>query len=312
MIVSDSRNVSGVLAATPPWAWAVLAMLSIQLGSALAITLFPSVGPAGTAWLRLSLGAVVLILVARPRWRSIRREHVPALLGLGLGTGVMTTAFLTALQTLPLGTAVAIEFLGPLAVAAITGKTLRAALWPILALGGVVLMTEPWSGSFDAVGIGFALLAGAGWGCYIWFSQNVGDKFSGVQGLAISLPIAALVAAVFGVPQAWGNVTLPVVLVLLVLTMLTPVLPFSLEMLALKRMNKRAFGTLMAGGPAIALVIGMIVLVQIPGLLEVLGMALVIVAGVATQRVGGRNSPVVSDIPAPLRGDDELENDSTL
>jgi len=309
--VSDSRNVSGVLAATPPWAWAVLAMLSIQLGSALAITLFPSVGPAGTAWLRLSLGAVILILVARPRWRSIRREHVPALLGLGLGTGVMTTAFLTALQTLPLGTAVAIEFLGPLAVAAITGKTLRAALWPILALGGVVLMTEPWSGSFDAVGIGFALLAGVGWGCYIWFSQNVGDKFSGVQGLAISLPIAALVAAVFGVPQAWGNVTLPVVLVLIVLTLLTPVLPFSLEMLALKRMNKRAFGTLMAGGPAIALVIGMIVLVQIPGLLEVLGMALVIVAGVATQRVAGRNSPVVSDIPAPLRAADEVENDST-
>lgn len=305
--MSDRRTPGGVLSHTPPWTWAVLAMLSIQLGSALAITLFSSIGPAGTAWLRLSLGAVILILVARPRWRSIRREHVPALLGLGLGTGVMTTAFLTALQTLPLGTAVAIEFLGPLAVAALTGRTLRAALWPIVALGGVVLMTEPWSGSFDAVGIGFALLAAVGWGFYIWFSQNVGDKFSGVQGLAMSLPIAALVAAIFGVPQAWGSITLPVVLVLLVLTLLTPVVPFSLEMLALKRMNKRAFGTLMAVGPAIALAIGVVVLGQIPGFLEVVGIALVILAGIATQRVAGRGGMVVSDIPAPLLSPEESE-----
>ena len=274
--------------------WAVLAMFSIQLGSAVAITLFPAVGPAGTAWLRLSLGSLILIALFRPRWRSIRRQHVPAVLGLGLGTGVMTTSFLTALQTLPLGTAVAIEFLGPLAVAAITGKTLRAALWPFLALGGVVLMTEPWSGSVDLVGIGFALLAALGWASYIWFSQQVGDTFAGVQGLAMSLPVAAVVAGIFGVPQAWGNVTGPVVLVLLGLTILTPVLPFSLEMAALKRMNKRAFGTLMAVGPAIALIIGMIVLIQIPSFLEVVGIAVVIIAGVATQQLSGRESEPTS------------------
>lgn len=273
---------------TPPWAWAVFAMLSIQLGSALSITLFPLVGSAGTAWLRLTLGSVILLLIIRPRWRHVQRHHVPALLGLGVGTGVMTTAFLTALQTLPLGTAVAIEFLGPLTVAAMTGRTLKAAVWPVLALVGVVLMTEPWSGNIDPVGIGFALLAACGWGSYIWFSQKVGDSFSGIQGLAMSLPVAAVVAGIFGVPQAWGNVDLFVAGVLVVLTVLTPLLPFSLEMLALKRMNKRAFGTLMAVGPAIALLIGIVVLFQFPGVLEVVGIIIVIVAGVATQRTAGR------------------------
>lgn len=274
---------------TPPWAWAVFAMLSIQLGSALSITLFPLVGSAGTAWLRLTLGSVILLLIIRPRWRNVQRHHVPALLGLGVGTGVMTTAFLTALQTLPLGTAVAIEFLGPLTVAAITGRTLKAAVWPLLALVGVVLMTEPWAGNIDPVGIGFALLAACGWGSYIWFSQKVGDSFSGIQGLAMSLPVAAVVAGFFGVPQAWGNVDLYVVGILVVLTVLTPLLPFSLEMLALKRMNKRSFGTLMAVGPAIALLIGIVVLFQIPGFLEVVGIIIVIVAGVATQRTAGRS-----------------------
>ncbi len=273
------------------------AMVSIQLGSALSITLFPLVGSAGTAWLRLSLGAIILIVIVRPQWRKIRRQDLPAVLGLGIGTGVMTTAFLTALQTLSLGTAVAIEFLGPLTVAAITGATLRAAAWPVLALGGVVLMTEPWAGVIDPVGIAFALLAAVGWGSYIWFSQKVGDRFSGIQGLAVSLPIAAVIAGIFGVPQAWGNVTLEVILILIVLTVLTPLLPFSLEMLALKRMNKRAFGTLMAVSPAIALLIGFVVLFQIPGILEFLGIVLVIAAGIATQRTAGRDATPVK--PAP-------------
>lgn len=278
----------GLYGWAPPWTWAVLAMVSIQTGSAVAVALFALVGPAGTAWMRLSFGALILILIVRPRWSAVRAAHIPALLGLGVATGVMTTAFLTALQTLPLGTAVAIEFLGPLTVAAITGKTFRAALWPFLALGGVVLMTQPWSAGVEIVGISFALLAAMGWGSYIWFSQKVGDSFSGVQGLAMSLPIAAIVAGIFGVPQAWGNISLWVVVAALGITLLTPVIPFSLEMLALKRMNKRAFGTLMASGPAIALLMGMIFLAQTPNAMEIFGIALVILAGVATQRAGGR------------------------
>ena len=281
---------------TPAWGLTVVAMLSIQLGSAVSVSLFPEIGTAGTAWLRLSLGALILILVVRPRVRSITRKNLPGLLGLGAITGLMTLSFLAAIDRIPLGTAVAIEFLGPLTVAALSGKNKKAAVWPLVALVGVVLMTEPWTTNVDPVGVGFAALAGVFWGLYIILTQQVGDQFTGVQGLALSTPIAAITAGIVGVPQAIGNITWQVLAVGLLLGLLTPALPFALEMLALKRMNKRAFGTLMAVEPAIASLIGVVILLQVPGLLDVFGIALVILAGVATQQDAAR--PPLLDMPA--------------
>ena len=280
----------------PPWTLAVVAMLSIQTGSALSISLFPAVGPAGTAWLRLSLGAIILLLLVRPRLSLIRRDNIAGLLGLGAATGVMTSAFLSALDRIPLGTTVAIEFLGPLTVAALSGRNIRAALWPLLALVGVVLLTRPWTGSVDLIGVAFALLAATCWGLYIVFTQQVGDRFSGIQGLALATPVAAVTASVVGVPQAWGNLSLEVLAWGVVLAVLTPVFPFALEMLALKRMNKRAFGTLMAVEPGVATGIGLLLLLQVPGLLDALGIALVVAAGIATQRNAER--PPLLDMPA--------------
>ena len=287
---------SGVINRIPAWTLAVVAMLSIQLGSALSISLFPAVGPAGTAWLRLALGAVVLLVLVRPSLRLIHRGNLVGLLGLGASTGVMTSAFLSALERIPLGTTVAIEFLGPLTVAALSGKNARAALWPLLALIGVVLLTRPWSGTVDLVGVAFALLAALGWGLYIVFTQQVGDQFSGIRGLALATPIAAVTASFVGIPQAWGGLSLEVVAVGVVLAILTPVFPFTLEMLALKRMNKRAFGTLMAVEPAVATGIGLLVLLQVPQPLDALGIALVVIAGIATQRDADR--PPLLDLPA--------------
>ena len=280
----------------PPWTLAVVAMLSIQTGSALSISLFPAVGPAGTAWLRLSLGAVILLLIVRPRLSLIRRDNIVGLLSLGAATGVMTSAFLSALDRIPLGTTVAIEFLGPLTVAALSGKNIRAALWPLLALVGVVFLTRPWTGAVDLIGVAFALLAATCWGLYIVFTQQVGDRFSGIQGLALATPVAAVTAAVVGVPQAWGNLSLEVLAWGVVLAVLTPVFPFALEMLALKRMNKRAFGTLMAVEPGVATGIGLLLLLQVPELLDALGIALVVAAGIATQRDAER--PPLLDMPA--------------
>jgi inner membrane transporter RhtA len=271
-------------------------MLSIQTGSALSISLFPAVGPAGTAWLRLSLGAVILLLIVRPRLSLIRRDNIVGLLSLGAATGVMTSAFLSALDRIPLGTTVAIEFLGPLTVAALSGKNIRAALWPLLALVGVVFLTRPWTGAVDLIGVAFALLAATCWGLYIVFTQQVGDRFSGIQGLALATPVAAVTAAVVGVPQAWGNLSLEVLAWGVVLAVLTPVFPFALEMLALKRMNKRAFGTLMAVEPGVATGIGLLLLLQVPELLDGLGIALVVAAGIATQRDAER--PPLLDMPA--------------
>jgi len=271
-------------------------MLSIQTGSALSISLFPAVGPAGTAWLRLSLGAVILLLLVRPRLSLIRRDNIVGLLSLGAATGVMTSAFLSALDRIPLGTTVAIEFLGPLTVAALSGKNIRAALWPLLALVGVVLLTRPWTGAVDLIGVAFALLAATCWGLYIVFTQQVGDRFSGIQGLALATPVAAVTAAVVGVPQAWGNMSVEVLVWGVVLAILTPVFPFALEMLALKRMNKRAFGTLMAVEPGVATGIGLLLLLQVPELLDALGIAFVVAAGIATQRDATR--PPLLDMPA--------------
>jgi inner membrane transporter RhtA len=158
-------------AGAPAWALATAAMFSIQLSSALAVPLIASVGAAGTAWLRLTAGALILLIVARPPLRSIRRPDLPALLGLGVASGLMSIAFLAAIDRIPLGTAVAVAFLGPLTVAALRSHNRRALAWPALALLGVVVLTEPWTGAIDPVGVAFALLAGIGWGSYILLTQ---------------------------------------------------------------------------------------------------------------------------------------------
>lgn len=136
MIKPASRAV-----AVPPWGLAVAAMMSVQLGSAMSVHLISAVGPAGTAWLRLSMGALIFLALGRPPLRAVRRRDLPALIGLGVTTGLQTIAFLAAIQRIPLGTAVALEFLGPLTVAAVRSHSARALIWPALALLGVALLT---------------------------------------------------------------------------------------------------------------------------------------------------------------------------
>lgn len=287
-------------AAAPPWTLAVAAMLSIQLGSALSAGLLISdLGSAGTAWLRLTLGALILLAIARPPIRDIRRADVLPLIGLGVATGLMTVFFLAAIARIPLGTAVAIEFLGPLAIAALRRPSARALAWPGIALAGVILLTEPWAGEADPLGILFAALAGTGWGLYILLTQKIGDRFSGIQALSITIPIAALAAAVIGVPQAIGVLRVDHVAIGVGLALLVPVLPFALEMVALRRMTTTAFGTLMAIEPAIGLIIGLIVLTQVPSVWQVVGIALVVAAGAAAQRGGRRPPPLAEPIAGP-------------
>jgi inner membrane transporter RhtA len=283
----------------PAWSLAVVAMLSVQLGAAISVGLFDDIGVAGTAWLRLTLGAVGFVLIARPRywtwsWRELRAPIV-----LGLVSAGMTLAFLAAIDLLPLGTVVAIEFLGPLTVAAIHSHSRRGLAWPALALAGVVLLTEPWQGSPSLPGIAFAVIAAVGWGLYIVITQHVGDRFAGVDGLAISLPVAALVTAVVGIPQAWGHLTFQVLLIGLAAAILLPLIPWTFELYALRRLTKAAFGTLMALEPAIALVIGTIVLHQIPNAEQIVGIACVVLAGVAAERTGHRATDI-PDLETPM------------
>jgi inner membrane transporter RhtA len=274
----------------PPWGLAVTAILSVQLGSALSLPLISEVGAAGTAWLRLTAGALIFIVIARPPLRQIAARDIPALLALGINTGLMTIMFLAAIQHIPLGTAVAIEFLGPLTVAAIRSHTRRALIWPAIALVGVLLLTQPWRGDINLAGVGFAAGSAACWAFYIVLTQHVGDRFAGTKGLSVTMPIAAATAAIAGVPQASGHLTVTIIAAAAGLAILLPVLPFALEMTALRHMTPTAFGTLMALEPGVAEILGILVLHQKPSTLQVAGILLVVVAGAAAQR-GGRRMP---------------------
>lgn len=282
----------------PPWLLTTAAMFSIQLGSALSLGLMPTLGPLGTAWLRLSMGALILLVLARPPLKTLRLRDAPVVVGLGVATAVMSVTFLAAMERIPMGTAVAIEFLGPLTVAALRGRAARSLVLPATALAGVVLLTEPWAGDVDLLGVGFAVMGAVGWAIYILLTQQVGDRFNGIGALALTIPIAAVAAAPFGLPQAIGHITWETVAVAAALAVLIPVLPYILEMLALRRMTHTAFGTLLALEPAIGLLLGAIVLHQLPSMLQLAGLLLVIVAGAAAQRGGRRQQQPV--IPASL------------
>ena len=282
---------------------AVAAMIAVQLSNALSVSVIEQVGAAGTAWLRMCFGAVFLWMIARPAIRSLRRKDFPALAELGVVTGFMTTFFLAAVERIPLGTAVAIEFLGPLTVAALMSKHRSALVWSLLAFVGVVLLTEPWHGDIDLAGVGFALAAGACWGLYNVFTQHIGDRFSGISGLSLTIPIAALATLPIGLPQVIsGDLTWWVLAAAAGIALITPVIAFGLEMLALRRMTHTAFGTLLSLEPAFGLLIGLLVLSQTPSLVQLLGIALVIIAGAAAQRGGARTTdPVPAETRASMK-----------
>lgn len=297
---TDAVRLTGVrrTSVVPPWGLAVAAMFSVQLGSALSVGLVSSVGPAGTAWLRLSMGAAIFLALTRPPLRAVRRHDLPTLLGLGVTSGLVSIAFLAAIARIPLGTAVAVEFLGPLTVAAVRSHSTRALLWPALALLGVVLLTEPWDGDVNPAGLAFAGLAAAGWATYIVLTQRIGDRFTGITGLSLTVPVAAATAAVAGIPQASGHLTVGVLISAAGLAVLLPVLPFTFELLALRHMTATAFGTLMALEPAFGVLLGLLVLHQTPSAAQVVGIVLVVLAGAAAQR-RGRRHPAATDRTGP-------------
>jgi inner membrane transporter RhtA len=276
---------------------AILSMLCVQLGLAASVGLFDRVGPEGAAWLRLAWAGVLFLVIARPRRAGLTRSTVLACIVLGVVTAALTLLFMTAVAHLPLGTASALEFLGPLGVAVARGRG-RGAIWPVFAAVGVVLLTEPWNGQVDLIGVGFALGAALCWALYILLTQRVGDEVAGLRGLAISMPVAGLVATAVVGPSVFGHLTWEVVLLGLGLAVLLPVVPFSLELLSLRRLTAGAFGTLMSLEPAIAVVIGLVVLHQVPGLPVAFGVAFVVIAGVGAQRSGGRSRAAASSRPA--------------
>ncbi len=270
-------------------AMAMTAMLFVQLGLATSVALIDRIGAEGAAWLRLVWAGALLLVIVRPRPSAFTRRSFGTAVALGGVTAGITMLFMAAIERIPLGTASALEFLGPLGVAVATARGGRRLLWPALAAVGVVLLTEPWSGSVNIAGVLFALAAALCWAAYILLTQRVGDSVEGLQGLAVSMPVAGIVATAVVGPAAFGRMTPDLWLIGLGLAILLPVVPFALEMQALRRLTTSAFGTLMALEPAFAMLIGLIVLAQVPGPASVLGIGLVVAAGIGAARAGARS-----------------------
>ncbi|HSF37483.1 MAG TPA: EamA family transporter [Nocardioides sp.] len=277
---------------------AVASMLCVQLGLAASVGLIDDIGASGAAWIRLFWAGILLLVIVRPRLALYSREALWSGAALGVVTAGVTLLFMAAVARLPLGTASALEFLGPLTIAVWRSRGVGR-WWAVVAAVGVLLLTQPWTGAADPVGVAYALGAAVCWAAYILLTQRVGDAVSGLGGLAISMPVAALAATVVAGPGVVEHLTPQLLLYGLGLAILLPVVPFALELLALRRLTTGAFGTLMALEPAFALVIGFLALSQVPNGTAVVGILLVVAAGIGAERTGARTAPA-SSVPEPV------------
>jgi inner membrane transporter RhtA len=259
---------------------ALAAMVSVQIGAALAKTRFDEVGSVGAVTLRLVIGALVLALIVRPRVRHWVRAQWFGAVVLGLVLGGMNVFIYVAFATIPIGVAVTIEFLGPLALSLVHTRRWRDAVWAALALVGVVLLGIGPSAVGDLVGVGAAVLAALCWAAYIVMNRRVGAAIPGIDGLSVSMLVAMVVVLPFGLRPAIEGVAADPVLLLVFggVAVLSSVLPYALEMTALRRMPTRVFGVLQSLGPALAALAGLVVLREALAPLEVVALACVTAA----------------------------------
>jgi inner membrane transporter RhtA len=270
--------------------WVISGMFSAQLGAAAATPLFKQLGPLGTGWLRLCWAGFLFACIVRPRFWRMPRHDLAMTAVLGCVNAIMMLSFFQAIDRLPLGTAGALAFLGPLSIAVFKARSRLGLLWPALALLGVLALTRPWSGTVNGVGIAFALSDGLCWALYILLTEHLGARFKGSEGLAMSMIVAALVATVIGAPHAIGHLTVGVVFIAAAIALLSPIFTFSMELAALRRLSAGTFGTFMCLEPAIALLVGLVFLRQVPSLLQGLGVFLVVVAAFGAVQHGRAGS----------------------
>lgn len=259
--------------------------MSLQLGASVAATLFPVLGAWGVTSLRMTVAAVVLLVLVRPRFTRWSRDQWQAVVLFGLALAGMNGFFYAAIARIPLSAAVSIEFLGPLVLAAVTSRKGTDFLWVLLALAGMAVLGAEslTSTAMDPLGALFALIAGAFWAYYVLTSARVGQAVPGAGGLAVALAVASVVLAPVGGARAVGALSDPRLLGLAVLTgLLASVIPYSLELAALRRVPSNVFSILLSLEPAFAALFGWLLLAQPIGPLRVVTVLLVISASVGT------------------------------
>ncbi len=286
-----------IAAAVPPPGLLLISIVSIQLGAAVAINLFPVIGPVATVFLRVTFSALLLLAVSR---RSINRSafrHAPVLVLYGAVLGVMNLCFYGAIARIPLGIAVAIEFVGPLGVAVAASRRPRDFAWIALAAFGIVLLTPEIGGTLDPVGVALAAGAGLCWAGFILLSRRMGRVMPGNSGLAVGMAVAALVVLPFElVDGGLGALDAGILAAALVVAVLSTALPLSLEFEALKRMSARSYGIFVTLEPVAAAVIGAVLLSQAMSLQGMIAVVCVTVAALGVTLSDRRDAAALQPV----------------
>jgi inner membrane transporter RhtA len=275
--------------ATPAVLFVIVGLACQEIGAAVATTLFSETGPLGIVMLRLVFSAVILLLIARPSLRGHSRSAWSAVLGFGLVLAVMNGLFYLALERLPLGVTVTIEVLGPLVLSIVASRRASAWLWAVLAFAGVVALAGGGWDRLDIVGVLYALGAAASWAFYILASARVGREFPRLDGLALAMAVGALISLPFGITDAGSALLRPEIIGLgAAVAVLSSTIPYALELFALRRLPASAFAVMMSLAPATAAIAGFVLLGQHLTWLEVIGIALVIVASIGAVLAAAR------------------------
>jgi inner membrane transporter RhtA len=269
----------------PPTALVLAAVVSVQTGAAIAKSLFDEAGPAGTVLLRVGFAALALWILWRPRPAAHSRADLRLAAVFGLTLAGMNLAFYAALDRIPLGVAVTLEFVGPLGVAVAASRRVLDGLWVVLAAAGILLLADIGGGSADGAGVALALLAGAFWAAYILVNERVGRAFAGGDGLALAMIVATALLLPAGIADAGGALLDPGVLAIgAAVAMLSSAIPYSLELEALRRIPAGVFGVLMSLEPAVAALAGLAILGEVLDARELTGIALVVAASIGAAR----------------------------
>ena len=276
-----------------PIALVIIAMISIQSGASLAKSLFPVIGAEGTTALRLGIGALILCLLLRPWQAKLTLQSCRSLLAYGVALGLMNLMFYMALQTIPLGIAVALEFTGPLTLALLSSRRPIDFLWIALAATGLWLLlpTNLTDEPLDPVGMALALGAGACWAMYIIFGKRAGSEH-GRHTVALGTLVAAIVVIPIGLWQAGSNLfALDILPIAFGVAVLSSALPYSLEMMALTRLPARTFSIMMSLEPAIAALAGLLFLTEHLSFSQWLAISFIILASTGTAATMKPQSP---------------------
>jgi inner membrane transporter RhtA len=268
-------------------------IVSVQCGAALATHLFDDVGPEGAVFLRSVFAAAILLALSRPGMRLVREVGFLEVFLFALTFLGMNACFYAAIDRIPLGAAVTLEFVGPLAVAILASRHRIDLLWAALAAAGIALLSDG-LGPDGIVGIGavFALLAGGSWGLYIVLSARVGGAIPGLGGLAVAVAISAVLSSVLGIAEGGAELLSAGPLAIgLAVGLFSSVIPYSLELEALRRLPNAVFGVMMSLEPAVAALVGFLALSQGLGATEVVAIALVVAASAGALRSGEEPPP---------------------